>query len=142
MSEFGTPYNGLQGFAYSATAIINALAELNNTLSSLSISNPLQRVSFSDNGEIVTNTSSSTMTHTFSSSSSSSSSFACRNHIGFILQAKDTNTSNVLLNGGIELKPGTTFVLTVEQNRIFNISSVTVTIAPGDSVAWLPICVS
>lgn len=136
MSEFGTQYNGLQGFAYSATAIINALAELNNTLSSLSIGgNPLQTVTFSNNGNIVTNTSSSTMTHTFGMS-------ACVNHIGFILQAKDTNTSNVLLNGVIELKPGTTFVLTVEQNRVFDISSVTVTIAPGDSVAWLPICVS
>lgn len=137
MSEFGTQYNGLQGFAYSATAIINALAELNNTLSSLSIGDkPLQTVNFNNNGVIITNTSSSTMTHTFSSKLN-----VCTNFIGFILQAKDTNTSNVLLNGVIELKPGTTFVLTVEQNRIFDILSVNVTIAPGDSVAWLPICV-
>lgn len=139
MSEFGTQYNGLQGFTYSATAIINALAELNNTLSSISIGdNPLQTAIFSNCGVILTNTSGSTMTYTFSGSGRC----ACVNHIGFILQAKDTNTSNVLLNGAIELKPGTTFVLTVEQNRIFDISSVTVTIDPGDSVAWLPICVS
>lgn len=134
MSEFGTQYNGLQGFAYSATAIINALAELNNTLSSLSIGNPLQIVIFGKTGDIVTNTSNSTMTHTFGMT-------VCKNHIGFVLQTKDTNKSNVLLNGVIELKPGTRFVLTVEQNRIFDITSVTVTIAPGDSVALLPICV-
>lgn len=140
MSEFGTQYNGLQGFAYSATAIINALAQLNNTIASMSGrgGNPLQTVTFNNfnNGDIITNTSGSTMTHTFSSSRN-----VCTNHIGFILQAKDTNTSNVLLNGVIELKPGTTFVLTVEQNRIFDILSLTVTIAPGDSIAWLPICV-
>lgn len=139
MSEFGNQYNSLQGFAYSATAIINALAELNNTLSSISIGgNPLQTVTFSDNGVIVTNTSNSIMTHTFGLRDR----FTCANHIGFVLQAKNTNRSNVLLNNTIELKPGTTFVLTVEQNRIFDIKSVTVTIAPGDSVALLPICVS
>jgi hypothetical protein len=137
MSEFGTQYNGLQGFAYSATAIINALAQLNNTISSLSVTIPLQTVYFNSTGTTINNTNSSKTTYTFGLNKAT-----CPNPVGFILNVKSTNHSSVLLNGVIELKPGTTFVLTVEQNRIFDVSSVTVTLEPGDSVSYLPICVS
>jgi len=135
MSEFGNQYNSLQGFAYSTTAIINALAKLNNTLSSLTIGNPLEVVSFENHGQIITNTYSYTQTFNLSPG-------ICKNYIGFILEAKSNNSRNVLLNHTIELKPGTIFVLTVEQNRIFEITSVTVTLEPNDSIAYLPICVS
>lgn len=136
MSEFGTQYNGLQGFAYSATAIINALAELNNTLSSLSIGNPLETVYLDPVGSVIQNISSEPQNYYLNNWTN------CLKSVGFILQVKDTNTSNVLLNGVIELKPGTTFVLTVEQNRHFDLNSVYITVQPGDSVALSPICVS
>jgi hypothetical protein len=135
MSEFGTQYNGLQGFAYSATAIINALAQLNSTISSLTLNLPQQKVYFDNNGQTITNTSNSTITYTLNKGN-------CTDCVGFILQPNEKNSNSILLNGAIALKPGTIFVLTVEQNRVFNITTVTLNIEQNDSISYLPICVS
>jgi len=135
MSEFGNQYNSLQGFAYSATAIINALAELNNTLSSISASNSLQKISFDNNGYSLINTTTNPQTYILTKGS-------CTDCVGFILQADVKNTNIITINGAIALKPGSIFVLTVEQNRIFSINTVSVEIKPNDAFYYLPICVS
>jgi hypothetical protein len=132
MAEFGNQYNSLQGFAYSITAVINALAQINNTLS---INNGLQSVYFDNNATIIQNTSSSGQTYYLKNISD------CSKCAGFVLQSLKTNTHPVVINGVIILEPGSVFVLTVEQNRLFNLNNVHVTIQPNDSVGFLSICV-
>lgn len=136
MSEFGTQYNGLQGFAYSATAIINALAKLNNTLTSLTFGNPLETVYLDPVGSVIQNVGSVGQNYYLNNLTN------CLKSVGFILQSLKTNTYSVVINGSIILEPGSVFVLTVEQNRLFNLNSAYITLQPGDSVALLPICVS
>jgi hypothetical protein len=132
MAEFGNQYNSLQGFSYSITAVINALAQINNTLST---NNGSQNVYFDPVGSTIQNTGSTAQTYYLNNWTN------CLKSVGFVLQSSRTNTNPVVINNSIILEPGSVFALTVEQNRLFNLNNVHVTIQPNDSIGFLPICV-
>jgi hypothetical protein len=134
MAEFGNQYNSLQGFAYSITAVINALAQINTTVGNLAPALTIPELINLDNGFTVTNNTGVTNTFTLNPTVS------CVKVKGIILQADDENTNDIIINNSVKLKPGSILTLTVERYRLFGHLSLRVTLQPNNSVRYVYVC--
>jgi len=132
MPEYGNQYSNLQGFSYFATAIINALNSLSNNLTI-----PIEKTYFKhdDTLSIINNNTGSTQRYYLSN-------LGCSKISGVVIYASNNNTNDVLINGIIPLRKGSTLLYTAEQNRRLDITTLFVDLQPSDEFRYILICIN